>query len=119
MIAIAMKNGSHFFEWVMLERRYRLVFAKNGKEAVKKFFATSPDIVLMDIMMPVMDGYQAFTEITRKAPKPAVPIIALTAKAMLDERDELLAYGFTDYISKPIDNEVLIRTIEKYISRNA
>jgi CheY-like chemotaxis protein len=104
---------------MMLERRYQLVFAKNGKEAIEKFFATSPDIVLMDIMMPVMDGYQAFAEITKNRSKPTVPIIALTAKAMTDEREELLAYGFTDYISKPIDDEILIGVIEKYISRNA
>ncbi|MHC4750193.1 MAG: PAS domain S-box protein [Planctomycetota bacterium] len=104
---------------MMLERRYRLIFAKNGKEAVEKFFATSPDIVLMDIMMPVMDGCQAFAEITRNSTKPTVPIIALTAKAMVNEREELLAYGFTDYISKPIDDEVLISVIEKHISKNA
>jgi signal transduction histidine kinase/ActR/RegA family two-component response regulator len=104
---------------MMLEHSYQLVFAKNGKEAIEKFFATSPDIVLMDIMMPVMDGYQAFAEITKNSSKPTVPIIALTAKAMIDEREELLAYGFTDYISKPIDDEVLIGVIEKHISRNA
>jgi len=104
---------------MMLEHRYQLVFAKNGKEAVEKFFATSPDIVLMDIMMPIMDGYQAFAEITKNRSKLTVPIIALTAKAMIDEREELLAYGFTDYISKPIDDEILIEVIEKYISRNA
>ena len=103
---------------MMLEHRYQLVFAKNGKEAIEKFFDTSPDIVLMDIMMPIMDGYKAFAEITKNRSKPTVPIIALTAKAMIDEREELLAYGFTDYISKPIDDEILIKVIEKYISRN-
>ncbi len=70
----------------------------------------------MDIMMPVMDGYQAFTEIIQNSPKPPVPIIALTAKAMIEDRDKLLAYGFTDYISKPIDDEALIRTIEKHLA---
>ena len=70
-------------------------------------------------MMPVLDGYQAFTEINKDKSKPTVPIIALTAKAMPDEREELLAYGFTDYISKPIDDDILIRAIEKYILRNA
>ncbi|MFX0210872.1 MAG: ATP-binding protein [Candidatus Hodarchaeota archaeon] len=104
---------------MMLEKRYQLIFARNGKEAVEKFLSTSPDIVLMDIMMPVMDGYQAFTEIAKNRSVSTVPIIALTAKAMIDEREELLAYGFTDYISKPIDDEVLIGVIEKHISRNA
>jgi len=100
---------------MMLENRYRLIFAKDGKEVIEKYFLTSPDIVLMDIMMPVVDGYEAFDEITKKTVKPVAPIIALTAKAMKDDRDELLAYGFADYIPKPIDDEALIRTIEKHL----
>ena len=101
---------------MMLEHRYQLIFAEDGKEVVEKYFSTSPDIVLMDIMMPVMDGYEAFDEITKYASEPVVPIIALTAKVMRRDRDEMLAYGFTDYISKPIDDEALVRTIEKHLS---
>ncbi|MHC4573021.1 MAG: ATP-binding protein [Planctomycetota bacterium] len=101
---------------MMLENRYQLIFAKDGKEVVEKYFSTSPDIVLMDIMMPIVDGYEAFDDITKNTPEPAVPIIALTAKAMKDDRDELLAYGFTDYIAKPIDEEAIIRTIEKHLA---
>ena len=100
---------------MMLGHRYQLIFARDGREVVEKYFTTSPKIVLMDIMMPVVDGYEAFDEITRKATGPVAPIIALTAKAMKNDRDELLAHGFTDYISKPIDDEVLIKTIEKYL----
>jgi PAS domain S-box-containing protein len=101
---------------MMLEHRYQLTFAKDGREVVEKYFSTSPDVVLMDIMMPVADGYEAFTEITKKALEPIVPIIALTAKAMKNDRDELLSFGFTDYIAKPIDDEALIRTIEKRLA---
>ena len=101
---------------MMLEHRYRLVFAGDGKEAVEKFASVSPDIVLMDIMMPGMDGYQAFTEITGGSAQPTVPIIALTAKAMANEREELLAHGFTDYLSKPIDYDSLISIIEKHLA---
>jgi CheY-like chemotaxis protein len=98
---------------MMLEHRYELVFAQDGKEAVEKFFTVSPDMVLMDIMMPVMDGYQAFRDIIQGKTKPPVPIIALTAKAMPEEREALLSYGFTDYVSKPIDDDMLIRIIDK------
>ena len=102
---------------MMLEYKYHLIFAKDGKEVVEKYFSTSPDIVLMDIMMPVMDGYQAFDEIVRNRSTHTVPIIALTAKAMISDRDELLAYGFTDYISKPINDELLLSTIEKHCAK--
>lgn len=100
---------------MMLEHRYRLVFAEDGEEVVEKYFSARPDIVLMDIMMPVMDGYAAFDKIRAQATEPLVPIIALTAKAMKNDREELLSYGFTDYIPKPIDDEALVRTIEKYV----
>jgi len=101
---------------MMLEHRYQLIFAKDGKEVVEKYFSTSPDAVLMDIMMPVVDGYKALNEITKNASEPTVPIIALTAKAMKNDREELLSFGFTDYIPKPIDDEVLVRTIEKNLA---
>jgi len=101
---------------MMLGNRYQLIFARDGREVVEKYFSISPEVVLMDIMMPLVDGYEAFDEINRKATEPVVPIIALTAKAMKNDRDELLAHGFTDYISKPIDDEVLIRTIEKHLA---
>jgi signal transduction histidine kinase len=100
---------------MMLERRYRLVFAKDGREAVEKYASAAPDIVLMDIMMPGMDGYQALTQITTGAAQPQVPIIALTAKAMVNEREELFTCGFTDYLAKPIDQNSLIAIIEKHL----
>ncbi len=101
---------------MMLEHRYRLVFAEDGADVVEKYFSIQPEVVLMDIMMPVMDGYEAFDKIMAQAAGPVAPIIALTAKAMKNDREELLNYGFTDYIPKPIDDEALIRTIEKYIT---
>ena len=102
---------------MMLEHRYQLTFANDGKEVVEKYFSTSPDVVLMDIMMPVMDGYQAFDQIVRKRSNHTVPIIALTAKAMIDDRYELLSYGFADYISKPINDELLIKMVEKHVTK--
>jgi CheY-like chemotaxis protein len=100
---------------LMLEHRYRLVFAADGREVVEKYFSESPDIVLMDIMMPGADGYEAFARIRQRARNGHVPIIALTAKAMKSDREELLQYGFSDYIPKPIDDEQLFRTIEKHL----
>ncbi|MCK5174757.1 MAG: response regulator [Planctomycetes bacterium] len=104
---------------MMLEHRYELLFARDGREAAEMYFSTSPDVVLMDIMMPVMDGYQAFDEIIKRRGRHTVPIIALTAKAMIDDRDKLLAYGFSDYVSKPISDEILIKTIDKHIAKNS
>ncbi|MHC4213080.1 MAG: PAS domain-containing hybrid sensor histidine kinase/response regulator [Planctomycetota bacterium] len=102
---------------IMLENRYKLIFAKDGNEVVDMYFSTSPDLVLMDIMMPFADGYEAFEQICKKSTDSTVPIIALTAKAMKNDREELLSFGFTDYIPKPIDDEALIKTIEKHLPK--
>lgn len=100
---------------MMLEKRYDLTFAKNGNEVVEKYFSEKPYLVLMDIMMPEIDGFEAFKLIMEKRPKDdTTPIVALTARAMNDERRKILEYGFSDYMSKPIDDEKLIQLIEKY-----
>jgi len=102
---------------MMLEGRYELIFAGDGRAAVDKYFSASPDVVLMDIMMPDVDGYEAFDRILKEAKQPIVPIIALTAKVMKNDKDNLLAHGFADYIPKPIDDELLIKTIEKHLGK--
>jgi CheY-like chemotaxis protein len=101
---------------MMLEHKYQLTFAENGQEVVEKYFAVSPDLVLMDIMMPVMDGYKAFAEIKRRCEGQTVPIIALTAKAMKEDRQQLLEHGFADYVSKPIESGALMKTIDKHLA---
>jgi signal transduction histidine kinase/CheY-like chemotaxis protein len=100
---------------MILEKKYDLIFAFNGKEAIEKYFSEKPDIVLMDIMMPEVNGFEAFTEITnRRDVEDKVAIIAVTARAMTNERKKILAFGFTDYLSKPVDDEKLFEMIELY-----
>jgi two-component system CheB/CheR fusion protein len=86
--------------------------AENGKIAFEKALAGNFDIVLMDIQMPVMDGYQALRSLKEKAyPK---PIIALTAHAMKEEKDRCLEAGFNGYLSKPVDRRSLLQLIESF-----
>jgi len=100
---------------MMLEKKYELSFARNGKEVIEKYFIEKPDLVLMDIMMPEVDGFEAFTQIIeQRSPDDSTPIIALTARAMNDEQRKILDFGFSDYMSKPVDDERLVQLIEKY-----
>lgn len=102
---------------LMLEHKYNLFFAKNGAEAVEKYFELKPDIVLMDIMMPEMDGFEAFTQIIKKRnAADQTKIIAVTARAMKEEKENIMQFGFDDYVSKPINDEELIEKLNKHIS---
>jgi CheY-like chemotaxis protein len=102
----------------ILQRRGHLVtLANNGKEALEHCATTPYDIVLMDVQMPTMDGFQATTAIRnsnaeRPATSPQVPIIAMTAHAMKGDRERCLAVGMNGYISKPIVARHVIETIE-------
>ncbi|WP_254173504.1 HAMP domain-containing protein [Planktothrix pseudagardhii] len=103
----------------MLERHLMdVMYAENGKEAIAKLQATTGiDIVLMDVMMPEMDGYETMRAI-RAVPKfESLPIIALTAKAMQGDREKCLDAGASDYITKPVDTEQLLSLLRVWLYR--
>ncbi len=89
--------------------------ANNGIEALKKTEENRYNLILMDVQMPVMDGYTAATEIRNKL-KSDIPIIAMTAHAFPGEREKCIRYGMDDYISKPIREDELLGLIKKYAS---
>ena len=103
----------------MLEHHGMVVCsAENGREAIDRLHERKAcDIVLMDIMMPDMDGFDTMREIRRHAGFDALPIIALTAKAMKGDRDKCLAAGATDYVSKPVDIEELLALMRRRLHR--
>ena len=94
----------------------KLEIARNGREALEKL-GPEVDLVLMDIMMPEMDGLTAMREIRSEARWRDLPIIALTAKAMPDDREHCLQAGANDYISKPIDVDKLVSLCRVWCSR--
>jgi CheY-like chemotaxis protein len=94
---------------------YRLIFAKNGQEAVDLAQSATPDLILMDISMPGMDGIEAMEQIRRQSALVNLPIIALTALAMETDRHRCLAAGANDYLSKPVKLKQLTTIIEQHL----
>jgi CheY-like chemotaxis protein len=91
-------------------------FAENGKDALKTL-DEDPDVdaVLMDVMMPEMDGYDTTRAIRAKNEFKSLPIIALTAKAMKGDREKCIAAGASDYITKPVDTEQLLSLLRVWL----
>ena len=88
-----------------------LIFANNGLEAVNALQATTPDLVLMDIQMPVMDGIEASRQIRKLAP--SLPIIALTANAMSDDIARYASEGFVGHLAKPVELSILLAKVQQ------
>ena len=93
-------------------------FAENGKDALRLLEEDSNvDLVLMDIMMPEMDGYETMRRVRERPPFRQLPIIALTAKAMKGDREKTIAAGASDYITKPVDPEQLLSLMRVWLYR--
>jgi CheY-like chemotaxis protein len=103
---------------LLSERGMKPLKAENGERALR-LLAENPDIalVLMDIMMPVMDGYETMAKIRSQEQFRDLPILALTAKAMPEDREKCLAAGASDYLSKPIDQTRLLSMMRVWLYR--
>ena len=102
----------------LLERRgMQVLTATTGLEAIETLSSTDVSIVLMDIMMPEMDGYQTMQRIRNSGKHQRLPIIALTAKAMKGDREKCLEAGASDYLAKPVDTDQLLSALRMWLHR--
>jgi CheY-like chemotaxis protein len=102
-------------EAVLRPHGYRLLIAVDGEEAIEMATRERPDLILMDIQLPKVSGYDA-TKTLRSQPETAhIPIVALTAHAMADERERVMAAGCDGYITKPIDTRAFPGRVRQYL----
>jgi len=104
----------------MLTRRlkkkgFELIIAGDGQEGIDKAVEESPDLILMDLSLPTMDGWTATAEIKKIEGVKDIPIIALSAHAMPEHRDRAIKAGCSDYDTKPVDIKRLLSKMEQYI----
>ena len=103
---------------ILKERGMEIVKAENGQKALDILDTHADiDLVLMDIMMPEMDGYEAMKRIRSQRKFKNLPIIALTAKAMKDDKQKCIDAGANDYITKPVDIERLLSLMRVWLSK--
>jgi two-component system cell cycle response regulator DivK len=102
------------FRDVLLAKGYRTVEATTGEAAVALAAEQAPDLVLMDIQLPDIDGVEALGRLRADVRTASVPVLALTAQAMQGDRERFLAAGFDGYISKPVNIAEFVATVEHY-----
>jgi two-component system cell cycle response regulator DivK len=97
----------------ILEDEYNIIVAKDGIEGVSMTVQNKPDLVLMDISLPIMDGYDA-TRIIRKSFQ-SMPIFGLSAHAMQGDAEKAKTAGCNEYLTKPVDEVILLKKIKEYL----
>ncbi len=99
----------------LLEDEYTVLQAVDGEEGVRVAEQQKPDLILMDLGMPVMDGWEATRMIKANDALKHIPIIAVTSHAMVGDEIDARKAGCDDYLSKPVDDEALLKKIKKFL----
>lgn len=99
----------------LLEDRYRLLIAEDGAAALERAAEESPDLILMDLSLPRLDGWEATRRLKADARLARIPVIALSAHAMRGDEQRARAAGCDDFLTKPIDEALLYRRLEAYL----
>ena len=99
----------------LLRKGYEVVLAVNGAEAIEKAVSDHPELILMDLSMPVLDGYEATRQLKAKGDTASIPIIGLSAHAMVGDREKALAAGCDDYDTKPVELPRLLGKVETFL----
>jgi two-component system, cell cycle response regulator DivK len=102
---------------ILESRGHEVIEACDGQEALDKLEQSSPDLVLLDIQMPVLDGYAVLQKIRGNNRFAALRVLAVTAYAMHGNREQVLAAGFDGYLSKPIDIAVLTKELREFLGQ--
>lgn len=105
----------HLMRFILEKNEFEVIEARNGTEGVELAVQEKPDLVLMDIQLPDIDGLEVVRRIRASEANGNIPIIALTSYAMPGDRERFIAAGCTSYIAKPINVETFIAEIEKYL----
>ena len=108
------EKNMKLFRDVLQARGYDIVEATTGGQAVELAIEHGPELVLMDIQLPDIDGIEALGRLRANERTASIPVLALTAQAMEGDRERFLASGFDGYVSKPVNIVELVRTVQQH-----
>ncbi len=107
----------YLMTFLLKHHGYDVIQARDGLSGIKTAMETNPDLILLDIQLPEMDGYTVARRIRSESAFGKVPIVAVTSYAMVGDREKSIEAGCTGYIEKPIDPDTFIPEMEKYLVR--
>jgi CheY-like chemotaxis protein len=108
------EQNMYLMTFLLESHGFVVVKAFNGKEGIRVAAETKPDIILLDIQLPELSGYEVAEELKKDRTLSSVPIIAVTSYAMAGDKERILAAGATGYIEKPINPETFISQLQEY-----
>lgn len=110
------ENNIYLCTYILEKSGYDVYQARDGREGIEQARLIVPELILLDIQLPVMDGYEVARELRKIPSLTALPIVAVTSYAMVGDREDALAAGCTGYIEKPINPETFANEIAVYLA---
>jgi len=110
------EQNMYMLSFLLEKNNYEVFQAFNGLDGIKAAIEIFPDVILLDIQLPEMDGYQIARELRKRSDLNNIPIVAVTSHAMVGDRERAIASGATGYIEKPIDPDNFTQRMESYFS---
>lgn len=110
------EQNMYMLSFLLEKNSYDVIQAYNGLDGIKAAVENAPDVILLDIQLPEMDGYQIARELRKRSDLNNIPIVAVTSHAMVGDCEKAMASGATGYIEKPIDPDNFIQRMESYFS---
>ncbi|HYQ93812.1 MAG TPA: response regulator [Burkholderiales bacterium] len=109
------KANLELVEYLLEASGYATFAARDGEEGIRGARKEHPDLIICDLQMPIMDGYEVVRELKKDPLLRPIPVIAVTALSMAGDRNNVLAAGFDGYLSKPIEPETFVLTVEGFL----
>ncbi len=109
------EQNLYLVTFILEKYGYEVIQAQNGMDGIQIAKNISPDLILLDIQLPDMDGYAVARELKSSIEKKNTPVIAITSYAMAGDREKAIEAGCTDYITKPINPDTFIQSVQQYL----
>lgn len=109
------EQNLYLLSFIVESKGYEVSAARDGKEGIEMAERIKPDLILLDIQLPVMDGYTVARELRKNPELASIPIVAVTSFAMIGDREKAIEAGCSGYIEKPIDPQTFMVQVEEYL----